>query len=192
MTARLAPDCEAISTARFTAPAWPEITVCSGEFKFAGETTSPSAAFLQISATSDGESPRIAAIAPSPAGTASCMYCPRCRDQLHGVGKRERSRGHESRIFAEAVSGSQIGRHAMLFERAIRRHGNRQNRGLRVCGQLELVFRTFKAEFRKRKSKRGVGLFEDRMRFGEIRVEVAAHARDTARPGRERGKRSCS
>ena len=58
ITARLAPLCEAISTARFTALALPEITVCSGEFKFAGDTTSPCAAFLQTSATSAGESPK--------------------------------------------------------------------------------------------------------------------------------------
>ncbi len=36
ITARLAPPAEACSTARFTAAAWPEMTVCSGEFRFAG------------------------------------------------------------------------------------------------------------------------------------------------------------
>src|SRR6266436_580259 len=79
ITARFAPDCEAVSTARFTALAWPEITVCSGEFRFAGEHTSPSAARLQASITTAGDNPIIAAIAPCPAGTASCIYCPRLR-----------------------------------------------------------------------------------------------------------------
>ena len=37
------------------------------------------AALRQISATWPGRSPRIAAMAPSPAGTASCMYFPRRR-----------------------------------------------------------------------------------------------------------------
>src|SRR6202030_1010340 len=79
ITARFAPDCEAISTPRFTAPASPEITVCSGEFRFAGEHTSPSAARLHASVTTAGDNPIIAAMAPCPAGTASCMYCPRLR-----------------------------------------------------------------------------------------------------------------
>src|SRR5580698_7907073 len=87
ITARLAPLCEAISTARFTAAAEPEMTVCSGEFKFAGETISFSAAFLQMSATSVGERPRIAAMAPCPAGTASCMYFPRTRTNFTAAEK---------------------------------------------------------------------------------------------------------
>src|SRR5438876_6555420 len=79
ITARFAPSCDAISVARFTAPAWPEITVCSGEFKFAAEQTSRCAARWQASATTACEIPRSAAIAPTPAGTASCMYVPRFR-----------------------------------------------------------------------------------------------------------------
>src|SRR5579859_1485548 len=79
ITARFAPSCEAISVARFTAPAWPEITVCSGEFKFAAEQTSPSAARWHASATTACEIPITAAIAPTPCGTASCMYVPRLR-----------------------------------------------------------------------------------------------------------------
>src|SRR5712664_3401667 len=79
ITARFAPSCEAISTARFTAPACPEITVCSGEFRFAAEQISPCAARLQASATTAGDNPIIAAMAPTPAGTASCMYVPRLR-----------------------------------------------------------------------------------------------------------------
>ncbi len=79
MTARLAPLAEACSTARLTAAALPEMTVCSGELRFAGPTTWPSLALRQISATWPGRSPRIAAMAPSPAGTASCMYLPRRR-----------------------------------------------------------------------------------------------------------------
>src|SRR5580692_9482589 len=77
ITARLAPSCEAISTARFTAAAWPEMTVCSGEFRFAAEQISPFEARLQASATTAGDKHMMAAMAPTPAGTASCMYVPR-------------------------------------------------------------------------------------------------------------------
>src|SRR6266571_1602719 len=79
MTARFAPACEASSTARFTAPACPEITVWSGEFRFAAAQISLAAARLHTSATTAGDKPIIAAIAPTPAGTASCMYVPRFR-----------------------------------------------------------------------------------------------------------------
>src|SRR6202045_2334200 len=40
-----------------------------------------------MSATSAGASPRIAAMAPSPAGTASCMYRPRSRTSFTAVAK---------------------------------------------------------------------------------------------------------
>src|ERR1700688_345554 len=79
MVARFAPACEASSTARLTASASPEITVWSGEFKFAGAQTWPWAARLQTSVTTAGESPMIAAMAPWPAGTVSCIYVPRLR-----------------------------------------------------------------------------------------------------------------
>src|SRR5260370_10779863 len=55
------------------------MTVWSGEFRFAAEHTSLSAARLQTSATTACDKPMIAAIAPTPEGTASCMYVPRRR-----------------------------------------------------------------------------------------------------------------
>src|SRR5712692_7536845 len=55
------------------------MTVWSGEFRFAAEHTSLSAARLQTSATTACDKPMIAAIAPTPEGTASCMYVPRLR-----------------------------------------------------------------------------------------------------------------
>src|ERR1700688_880586 len=79
MVARFAPACEASSTARLTASASPEITVWSGEFKFAGAQTWPWAARLQTSVTTAGESPMIAAMAPWPAGTVSCIWRRRLR-----------------------------------------------------------------------------------------------------------------
>src|SRR5260370_23554318 len=55
------------------------MTVWSGEFRFAAEHTSFPAARLQTSATTACDRPMMAAIAPTPAGTASCMYVPRWR-----------------------------------------------------------------------------------------------------------------
>ena len=59
----------------------PAITVCFGSLKLAASTTSPlsAAALAQPSTTCAGSRPRIAAIAPMPTGTASCIACARKR-----------------------------------------------------------------------------------------------------------------
>src|SRR5208337_3106017 len=57
----------------------PEITVCSGELRLAAWLTSPCAASSQICCTLSLASASTAAIAPTPTGTASCIYLPRLR-----------------------------------------------------------------------------------------------------------------
>ena len=59
---------------RRTAPAVPAITICPGPLMFAGLTTSPAAASAQARVTVSRSLPRMAAVAPVPTGTASCMY----------------------------------------------------------------------------------------------------------------------
>ena len=90
MTVRLAPACLQRSAARWTAAAAPEMTVWSGELRLAGETTallgmkvlasgvvgsgvSWSETWEQISLMRVAGRPRMAAMAPSPGGTACCM-----------------------------------------------------------------------------------------------------------------------
>ena len=55
---------------------------------FATSTTSPWAASRQISSTTGSSNPRMAAIAPVPTGTASCMNSPRRRTRLTASAKR--------------------------------------------------------------------------------------------------------
>ena len=55
------------------------MATCPGAFRFAALTTSPPAASAQACATRSAGRPRTAAMAPSPTGTASCMYVPRRR-----------------------------------------------------------------------------------------------------------------
>ncbi len=71
--ARLAPSSFARADARATASFEPAITTWPGAFMFAGLTTSPCAASAQACATFSASRPRMAAIAPCPTGTASCM-----------------------------------------------------------------------------------------------------------------------
>ncbi len=55
------------------------MTSCPGALKFTGSTHSPSAALRHAAATVSSSAPRMAAMAPSPGGTASCMACARKR-----------------------------------------------------------------------------------------------------------------
>ena len=61
-----APSSSAFSPASETAPASPAMTVCCGELKFAGDTTSPvsAAACSHAWVATSGPTPMIAAIAP--------------------------------------------------------------------------------------------------------------------------------
>ena len=76
--ALLAPIFFASSIADSTAAFSPAITTWPGALKFAGSTTAPSTlTLLQASPISSSFKPRIAAIAPTPDGTASCINCDR-------------------------------------------------------------------------------------------------------------------
>src|SRR3974390_61534 len=77
--ARLAPRFLANTVARSTAALLPEITVWSGELRFAAWQTSPCADSAHTFSTSSAAMATIAAIAPTPTGTASCIYLPRLR-----------------------------------------------------------------------------------------------------------------
>ena len=65
--------------ARSTASRCPAITTCPGALKFTASTTWPCSASAQADVTAPSSPPMIAAIAPSPAGTASCIACARKR-----------------------------------------------------------------------------------------------------------------
>ncbi|MNI57952.1 hypothetical protein D3C73_1130400 [compost metagenome] len=75
--ARLAPRALQPSMARSTAALAPAMTTWPGELKFTALTTSPCAASAQAASTSASSSPRMAAMPPCPAGTASCISWPR-------------------------------------------------------------------------------------------------------------------
>ena len=79
MTLRFPPRVAASATARSTAARWPATTIWPGELMFATSRTSPPAASRQISSTTSRSTPRTAAMAPVPTGTASCMNSPRRR-----------------------------------------------------------------------------------------------------------------
>ena len=85
--ARRAPAALASSTALETAPACPAITTWSGELRLAALTTSPCAASLKMDSSLPSGSFSSAAIAPTPGGTASCMYRPAFADQTYCVAK---------------------------------------------------------------------------------------------------------
>src|SRR5690606_30493433 len=81
--ARLAPWALSTSQAFSTAALLPAITVCAGSLKLTASTTSalsapkPACASAQPAFTPSASMPRMAAIAPAPTGTASCMAAAR-------------------------------------------------------------------------------------------------------------------
>ena len=106
-------------------------------------------------------------MAPTPTGTASCMYLPRLRTVRTASAKLQRPRGNMRGIFAQAVSGDKVGPEPSFFEHAPGCDRRRQNRRLRDLGQPKLVFGTFEADLRKLVAQRVVGfgkrLFRDRV-----------------------------
>ena len=73
VTARLAPRVFATSIARRAAAASPAMTTWPGQLKLTASTTPLPAASRHTAITASSSRPRIAAMAPLPAGTASCM-----------------------------------------------------------------------------------------------------------------------
>ena len=65
------------------------------------------AACAAIAATCAKSRPMIAAIAPSPTGTAPCMAAPRMRSSRAASSMRQRAGGAERRIFAERMAGDE-------------------------------------------------------------------------------------
>ena len=95
ITARLAPFCDAaISTAPFHRRGLSGYYRLLWRIHVGGDHDSPSAAFLQMSATSAGARPRIAAIAPSPARHRVLHVLAAMMHQLDRVGKLQRFRRH--------------------------------------------------------------------------------------------------
>src|SRR5207342_1908446 len=78
-TALRTPRSASNAIARSTAAACPPMTIWPGELKFAGTTISSPDAALHTSSTSSSSAPSTAAIAPVPAGAASCINWPRRR-----------------------------------------------------------------------------------------------------------------
>jgi hypothetical protein len=77
MIERRAPRSAASAMARSTAAAWPLTTICPGLLSLATAQIWPRPAISAISRAASTSRPKIAAIAPSPTGTAFCIAWPR-------------------------------------------------------------------------------------------------------------------
>src|SRR3989449_512295 len=82
------PRSAARATARSTAGRSPAMTICCAEFTLATSTTCPCAASRVTASTASSGRPMMAAMAPVPTGTASCMNSPRLRTTLIASRKR--------------------------------------------------------------------------------------------------------
>ena len=137
---------------------------------FAGLTTSPCAASSHARATASASSPRIAAIDPSPTGTASCMYLTTSADDSNGVAEIHRSRRDIGRILAQAMAGHECGFDAARRQHTLCRDAHRQNRRLSVLRQHQFRLRAIEDHLCQ-PWQRGLGFIECATRFRKrIRV----------------------
>ena len=108
VTARLAPRRLASSIARSTAP-------MAGDHHLPGRVVIhrldhlAGRRFAQAASTAASSSPRIAAIAPPPSGTARLHQLAAVAHQCHGLRERERAGAHQRRELAQAVPGDHAG-----------------------------------------------------------------------------------
>jgi hypothetical protein len=73
----------------------------------------------QPATTASASRPRMAAMAPTPTGTASCMACARRRTSGKRVGQRQRAGGHQGAVLAQRMAGHGS-RHGPAFGRQAR------------------------------------------------------------------------
>ena len=98
-----------------------------------------------------GSRPRIAAMRPCPAGTASCMNVAAQVHQADGVGQRQRARRHQRGVLAQRVAGDEVGAQARAgLEHAQGGHAGGQDGRLGVGGQGQLGLGPLEAEPRQR------------------------------------------
>ena len=83
-----------------------------------------------------------------------------------------------------ATTSRRVG--AALFEHGVDRGRDREDRRLRVLGELELIVGTFEAELRDRKSERGVDVVEDAARGRETSRRRLCPFRRTGFPAPEK------
>src|SRR6185503_14023457 len=110
-------------------------------------------------------------------------------DSANRVGEAERPRGHLSGVFAKAVSGDECRLNPLFVQHAPGSNGNRENRGLSILRQTQLVFGTFKAKLRQFHSQSFIGLYEGLSRDRKAVGKIFAHT-DGLRTlaGKEKGK----
>src|ERR1700676_5671062 len=98
-------------------------------------------------------------------------------DQLHGIGELQCAGSYEGGVFAEAVAGYKIGSEASFREDAIDGHGTGEEGGLRVGGELQIVFGAFTADFGDGETEGFVRLVENRAGYRIFIRQFLAHAR---------------
>ena len=84
--------------------------------------------------------------------------------------------GYERGIFAEAVASDKIGSETSFREDAMDGDGTGEDGGLRVGGELQLVFGAFEADFGDGETEGFIGLFEDGAGCRILIGELLAHA----------------
>ena len=138
------------------------MTTCPGAFRFAGETTcrDSEATSAHARATPAASSPRIAAIAPSPTGTASCMYRPLRRTVRRASAKDSVPAATCAEYSPRLCPAAKCARTPSRFDETMHGSAHRKDRRLRVLREDQAVLRPVEAQGAQR-------LAERRIRFRE-------------------------
>ena len=175
-----------------TAALLPAMTVCFGSLKFAACTVSPvsRAAWTQPALTASASRPRIAAIAPAPTGTASCIAWARKRTSGSASAKSSAPAATSARVLAERMAGDDGRRVVRLVQPgAIAGDAGGEHHRLGVGGEVELILRTLADQPGDVDAERGRGLRE-RLAHGRVIAPCVEHADGLrALTGKDEGER---
>ena len=143
---------------------------------FAGLQTSPLRGFGTACFHRFQIKPRIAAIAPTPTGTASCIYVPRFLTVRTASAKFKHACRDQRRIFAKTVPGDK--HPARKTFASIARYAATEV--VKIAGCVFAVIcrslRRPKTHLRERKPERLIGLFKDLARSREIVKQIFSHS----------------
>ncbi len=176
----------------------PAITVCAGSLKLTASTTSPvlgrsARPRRSLRPPSAASSPRIAAMAPAPTGTASCMAWARKRTSGSGVGQRQRA-GGDQRACTRPANGRPPPPAPRRPRRARRGSGDagHQHHRLGVGGQLQRLLGAVAGSARPMSSPSASDASASACRAPPGGRPRRRACRRTASPGRERRMQTVS
>jgi len=159
---------------RSTAPGVPGNHRLVRRIQICRRTNFASAARLQASATTAGDKPIIAAIAPTPRNRILHVR-PAPTHELNGIRKLQRACGHQAADTLRDCAGHEIRPSAPSPPARDTPQRSKSKCRLRVRRQLEIFFSALKAYPRNREAQSSIGFVKNGLRCGYFLRQLFAH-----------------